>query len=578
MELINSWDSFQRFKTEVGKTKPLNSRLEDGFVCLSFPEREYKIPGHWDEPQRTEVLEHLASLDETLFSALKEKKFIFGKCPIERIVSIEVGDNYIETFKEMEDGTIESDVIPYKPWVLAGEHLGHGWIKLRGYLHYKYIKYWDNLEQYKEDRKRLYKRDTFSVWDDKEAAMIHTGITYFKGMKVEDVSVLSFDIETSGLTMDSSSFVFCISNTFRKRGELTKVLFSSDEYETQGDMFDAWCAFVREVNPAILIAHNGFGYDLPYLKHCANMAGVPLALGRDGSDIRFDDRSSKFRKDGSQDYEYKRCYIYGREIVDTMFLAYHYDFARKYESYGLKVIIKQEGLEKTDRQFYDASQIGKNWHDPVEREKIKKYVIDDSDDALALYDLMIPSYFYLSQSVPKTFQVINYSATGALINAFLIRSYLQDGHSIPKTNESGKFVGAISIGNPGVYSNCWKQDVASLYPSVILQYNVYDKIKDPKQHFLHMVKYFTKERLKNKMLAKDTGNRYYTDLEQSQKIFINSSYGLLGATGLIFNSPHNAAMVTEKGREILKKAILWATGQEFTEKSEQDDEDENATE
>jgi DNA polymerase elongation subunit (family B) len=75
-----------------------------------------------------------------------------------------------------------------------------------------------------------------------------------------------------------------------------------------------------------------------------------------------------------------------------------------------------------------------------------------------------------------------------------------------------------------------------------------------------MVDYFTIERLKNKKLAKETGDSYYDDLQNSQKIAINSAYGFLGAPGLNFNSPQHAAFITKTGREILEKSVLWATG------------------
>jgi DNA polymerase elongation subunit (family B) len=54
-------------------------------------------------------------------------------------------------------------------------------------------------------------------------------------------------------------------------------------------------------------------------------------------------------------------------------------------------------------------------------------------------------------------------------------------------------------------------------------------------------------------------------MEQTQKVAINSSYGLLGATGLVYNSPKNAALVTEKGRETIATATLWASGKDIKE-------------
>ena len=247
-----------------------------------------------------------------------------------------------------------------------------------------------------------------------------------------------------------------------------------------------------------------------------------------------------------------------------MFLAIKYDVAaKKYDSYGLKSIIKVEGLEKQNRVMYDASKIRTNYTNPEEFKKIKEYCEHDADDSLALYDLMGASLFYLTQSVPKPYQVMLESATGSQINAMMVRSYLQEGHSIAKTSDVRGFQGAISRGVPGIYKNCVRWDVAGLYPSIILQYNVFDNFKDPEQNFLKIMQIFTKERLKNKNLAKETNERYYDDLQSSQKIVANSGYGFLGAPGLNYNSPDCAEFITQKGREILQKAIEWATGDKY---------------
>ena len=145
----------------------------------------------------------------------------------------------------------------------------------------------------------------------------------------------------------------------------------------------------------------------------------------------------------------------------------------------------------------------------------------------------------------------------------MLRAYLQQKHSVPKGSPAIDYEGAISVGNPGIYKNVFKVDVASLYPSIMIQYEVYDKDKDPNAYFLELVKTLTAERLKNKKLAKETGDKYYTNLEQSQKILINSAYGFLGATGLNFNSPLKAAFITEMGREILGKSMEWAKTHDF---------------
>lgn len=491
-------------------------------------------------------------------------RLIHGKSNLERVVSCEVKGSTLELFIEEADGTIRTEVKPNKYWILAPKPYDSEFKRLQGDLHYKYIKLYDDRDKWQEDRRKGRKADIYSMYDEREAAMCAFGFTYYKGMKVNEVSVLSFDIETNGLTKNSKSYLYIISNTFKKNGVVTRKMFSCDEYNTQADMIDAWCNWVREVNPSVVCGHNIYGFDIGYLQHIADISGTTLKLGRDGSELTINSYPSKFRKDGSQAYDYFQCRIFGRELVDTMFLSFKYDFSRKYPSYGLKAIIKYEGLEVKDRQFYDAGLIKDNWNNLEERKKIKAYAMFDADDALALFNLMIPSFFYLSQSIPKTFEAINYSATGSQINGFLVRSYLQEFHSIPKKSPLENYGGGLSMGFPGVYSNVVKWDVKSMYPSIMLQYDVYDRDKDPLGNFIKMVEYFTLQRFENKRLGKETGDRYYSDLDQAGKLVINSAYGMLAAE-VNFNSPKLAAFVTSKGREILQTAVKWSTGKDYSE-------------
>jgi DNA polymerase elongation subunit (family B) len=134
-------------------------------------------------------------------------------------------------------------------------------------------------------------------------------------------------------------------------------------------MIAHWCEWVREIDPSIILGHNIITYDLPFLTHVAKLYKYEgLQLGRDESYMTSWTYPSKFRIDGSREQEYHKLKVYGREIIDTMFLSIKYDIGRKYESYGLKAIIKHENLEVKDRQFYDASTIKDNYLIPEELE------------------------------------------------------------------------------------------------------------------------------------------------------------------------------------------------------------------
>ncbi len=489
--------------------------------------------------------------------------FLFGRSPKQRIVGSEVAGRELVLYTDEPDGSIREHRYPHQHWLLAPKDMGEGWTKLEGALHYGWQRSFGSRQALWDFKNRFRGQDFYQVYDEREAAMAWRGYTYYKGLNPKDVSVLSFDIETTSLDHGPQAKVLIISNTFRARGgRLERKLFCYDEHETEADLFRAWSSWLRECNPSVVVGHNIYDYDLPYLDYCASRHGHGLlALGRDGSPVRANRFESKFRKDQSNFYTYTGRSIFGREIVDTYFLAMKYDAAsKKYENYTLKGIIKQEGLEVVGRQHYDGSKISANYKMADEWRKIKAYAMYDADDPLAIFDLMSAPFFYLARSVPKPFQNIINSASGSWLNSFLVRSYLQNGHSIPKADDAIEYPGAISLGNPGVYKNVYKVDVASLYPSLILQHLIYNQAKDPDGHFLKMVNTFTKERLANKKRAKETGDRYYKDLSEAQKIVINSAYGMLGAPGLNFNSGKDAALVTEKGREVLTDAMNYARG------------------
>ena len=488
---------------------------------------------------------------------------IYGKNKTEKIVCIEPQDGFAEVFTQNQNGDVSVSHVPNRYWTLF-----HNPIKdckvLKGNLHYRYGKQYTNRQEWYIDKKRYKDKDCYSVHDPKESLMINNGYTYYKGLNPKDVSILSFDIESTGLNHDENSKVLIISNTFRKNRITTRKLFAYDEYEHEGEMIVAWCDWVREINPSIITGHNIEGYDLSYLDFVASNHGVELLLGRNGSKLSFNNYESKYRVDGSKELHYKRAHCYGREIIDTLFLAYKYDATqKKYVSYGLKSIIAQEGLEVKDRQFYDAATIRDNYKILEEWIKIKKYAEFDADDALALYDLMCPAFFYMCQSIPKSWQSVIESASGSQINSIMVRSYLQNGHSVPKADLPRNFSGGISFAVPGVYRNVLKIDIASLYPNIMREYKVFEESKDPNGYFLKLTEYFLSERIKNKKLFKETQEEKYDYLQASQKIFANSLFGFLGAPGLNFNSPDKAEFITTTGREILSHTIQWASGKSY---------------
>lgn len=519
---------------------------------------------------------------------LETKQLVYGKNDMQRIVSVEnTYDGKFRIFKELENGEVVFEDQPSIFWFLSNEKISSKQETLAGSQHYKFIGKFDTFKE-RENVIRLLRKehvDFYRIYDQKEQSLIYNGMTYYKGMKPNEVSTLSFDIETNSLQHYADSLILIITNTFRRNGVLIKKSFCLDEYAgDEKKLIQDWIKFVREINPSIILGHNILGFDIPYLSFRCKELGVKFNLGRDGSQIKFDMWESSKRVDGSLTIEYVNAHIFGREICDTMFLAITYDALKKFPSYALKSLIRHLGWEKVGRTFVEAHKIGQYYKDHLAGnstnwELAKQYAVEDSDDALTLFDKFVNSYFYFTQNVSKSFQGMINSATGSQINNMMVRSYLQIGHSIAKATELTEHVaGGISFAVPMVYTNLFKVDIKACYPSQILRFKLYDEIKDPFAHFYKLVHFFTYKRFDYKKLFKETKDSYYEALDAAAKITINSAYGVTITMGLNYNCPHIGAKITAESRAIIDKALTWASGNDsiywfkkFREKCDKDE-------
>src|SRR5438876_1441958 len=127
---------------------------------------------------------------------------------------------------------------------------------------------------------------------------------------------------------------------------------------------------------------------------------------------------------------------------------------------------------------------------------------------------------------------------------------------MPQTFEGGY----TDIFFTGVARNVWHCDVASLYPSIMLQFDCFPG-SDRLQIFRHLLTDLRTFRLeaKAKMRAEKNPARQHhlQALQNTFKILINSFYGYLGFAQGNFADFDAAARVTQIGRDLLKKMIEW---------------------
>jgi DNA polymerase, archaea type len=151
------------------------------------------------------------------------------------------------------------------------------------------------------------------------------------------------------------------------------------------------------------------------------------------------------------------------------------------------------------------------------------------------------------------------------INALFLREYFRQRHSIPEMPMARAFEGGYTdIFFSGVARNVWHCDIASLYPSIMLQFDCFP-VTDQLQIFRHLLTDLRAFRLEAKAqmrTAKDPKEQHHFQaLQNTFKILINSFYGYLGFAQGHFADFDAAARVTQIGRDLLRKMIDWLNAQ-----------------
>ncbi len=390
--------------------------------------------------------------------------------------------------------------------------------------------------------------------------LLLTGKTLFKGLPYGDLHRLAVDIET-GCTPG-----FEFSNAERPGDRILsialadsrgyeEVLFGADMGERE--MLETLGERIRSLDPDVIEGHNLFNFDLEYILARARMLRVPLRWGRDGSEPRV--RRSRFTV-AERIIDFTRVDVFGRHVVDTLFLLQYYDVtARELESYGLKSAAVHFGLSAEDRTTIEGGRI--QWAFENDPESLKKYNLEDARETLALSELLGYSFFLQARIFPFGYQNIFLRGNATKINALFLREYLRRRASIPKPEGKGAYEGGYTdIFVRGVVKNVVHCDVASLYPSIMLTFQLKPR-GDTLSIFLPLLSTLRTFRLEAKKRAQESepGHErdYYQALQQTFKVLINSFYGYLGTDLHHFADPSLAAEVTRRGREIIRSMLEW---------------------
>ncbi len=365
--------------------------------------------------------------------------------------------------------------------------------------------------------------------------------------------IMSFDIENSikDGTLFTIGYVIWDGKEFR----------SGHIEGSEKDIIQGFVEVVKREDPDVITGYNIDGYDLEVLTERAKKIGVELNLGRDGS---------KPQRIGGQFWR-----VHGRVIEDAW-------WAVKKE-----LRLKQETLEAVSRELLgegkmdvDRGNIDEEWAN--RKDEVIKYCVKDAELALRILLKIgvIDKYLDLATVTKFPLDDVIHSGTSTWVDSLLIREADRNGIGVPlqgQERKRGKIAGGyVHTIEPGLYHWICVLDFKSMYPSIIIKYNICfttlsedgDIVSPTGARFLSKEKregiiprilqnlMSQRDELKRKMRESEGDmRRYYDGLQKAVKILMNTFYGVLASSFYRFTDPRIGESITAFARETIKSII-----------------------
>lgn len=401
----------------------------------------------------------------------------------------------------------------------------------------------------------------FSWGDPVQQYLAATGRTLFKGLHFEDLRRMQIDIETD--TAEGFDF------PHPQRDALAAIAMSDSSGWEQIVMVEIGSpasekAAIEEVtrlilerNPDVIEGHALFRFDLPYLATRAKIHKIKLAWGRQGEALT--SRPSRLQI-AERTIQLDRFQAPGRHFVDTWVLAQHYDVGtRELDSFGLKNVARHLGVAEPARVLIEGDKISAAYRS--RDDDFVTYALQDVRETRSVAAALSQSYFAQAQIFPFNYQDVILRGNATKIDALLLREYLRRSHSVPLPPAAETFEGgATDIFQTGVLRNVWHCDASSLYPSLMLAFEIAPQ-SDQLGIFSGLLRDLRRARLDAKRAAREAAEPAQRSrleaLQGTFKILINSFYGYLGFGQGHFADFGAAREVAARGRQILGSMVDW---------------------
>ncbi|MEB3851158.1 MAG: ribonuclease H-like domain-containing protein, partial [Desulfurococcales archaeon] len=392
---------------------------------------------------------------------------------------------------------------------------------------------------------------------------------------LEGLRVVAFDIEAYNPQRSPDPrrdpvIIIGIMGNGDSEPELLEAEDGSDEGLLRGFVEE-----IRRRDPDIIVGYNSNRFDWPYLMERARLHGVRLEVGRR-------------RGAQPQPSVYGHISVPGRLNVDL------FDFAEEIGEVKMKTLEEVADylgvMPKDKRVNLEWWQISEYWDDPEKRPILEEYTRHDVISTLGLAGKFLPFGAQLSQISGLPLDQVAAASVGFRLEWRLIREAYKLGELVPNRVErrEERYTGAIVL-QPlrGVHENVAVLDFASMYPNIMVKYNVgpdtlvrpgeayepgevnvapevgHKFRKRPDGFFRKVLGRFLewRRRVKEEMRRYPPDSPMYRLLNERQKaikVLANASYGYMGWSGARWYCRPCAEAVTAWGRSLIRRAIAMA--------------------
>ncbi len=394
----------------------------------------------------------------------------------------------------------------------------------------------------------------------------HTGPPQVRAADYQpQLKMLSIDIETALAGIE----LYSIAAYGQWQGVATQKVFMCGPvveldwvecHSTERAVLSAFCDWLRDYDPDVLIGWNVVNFDFWFLQGLADKLNMRLPLGRA--------RRQPHWRELDDEGDRRAVQIPGRAVIDGIEMLRTAGY--RFESFSLENVSRELlGSGKLLHGSGRGEQIGELFRQ--DRRKLALYNIRDCELVWEIFEHTGLLEFAVARSQMTGLALDRLGGSVAAFDYLYLPRLHRAGHVAP--NASGDLVaspgGFVLDSQPGIYDDVLVLDFKSLYPSIIRTFFI-----DPLGLALgsaaalddeSLVAGFLEARFSrhNSILPtiiehlwqlRDAARlRGDGALSQAIKIIMNSFYGVLGTSGCRFFDARLASSITRRGHQILQE-------------------------